>query len=165
VKQQTYDRTPAAVSIRAMAVTTVSITPAFPQSLPIFLGAVLIPLVDQLGRVGGRVIDLARRHSSASGRHHIQNSKRKTRNGNRTMMITKKIIAGIAARCDAMRFESEVRCGVHACELISLILAHIRHRGFCAYPVTVVGGWLTHDTDNTDRSKLIVEVTSDIHQS
>jgi hypothetical protein len=146
-----------------MAVTTVSITPASPQSLPVLLGAVLIPLVDQLGRVGGRVIDLTRRHSSASGRHYIYriaNAKRKKNNDD-----DQKMMAVIAARSDAMRFESEMRCGVRACELISLILAHIRYRGFCAYFVTVVGGGLKHDADNTDRSRMIVEVTSDIHQS
>jgi hypothetical protein len=92
--------------------------------------------------------------------YRIANAKRKKNNDD-----DQKMMAVIAARSDAMRFESEMRCGVRACELISLILAHIRYRGFCAYFVTVVGGGLKHDADNTDRSRMIVEVTSDIHQS
>jgi hypothetical protein len=54
-----------------MTITTVTIAPASLQSLPIFLGAILIPLVNQLGHVGERVSDMVRGDNRAIEWHYV----------------------------------------------------------------------------------------------
>ena len=57
-----------------MTITTVTIAPASLQSLPIFLGAILITLVNQLSHVGERVIDVVRGDNRGVEWHYVHNN-------------------------------------------------------------------------------------------
>jgi hypothetical protein len=69
-EMRTYNRTPTTMTFAPVAVTTVHIAPASPQSLPIFFRATLELLIDQFRYVLQRVIFALGGNGWAVGRHH-----------------------------------------------------------------------------------------------